>query len=149
MQGYWEDEALSAKRVDSGRNASERVLFTGDLFRSDEDGFLYFESRSDDVFKSRGEKVVPREIEEVLHAAEGVREAAAVGVPDEILGAVVHAHVAPLPGHELDEAALRRHCAEHLEDHMVPKRVVVHSELPRIGSGKIDKRTLQDRSGDR
>jgi long-chain acyl-CoA synthetase len=95
------------------------------------------------VFKSRGEKVVPREIEEVLHGATGVKEAAAVGVPDEILGAVVHAHVAALPEHDLDEATLRRHCAEHLEDHMVPKRVFVHSELPRIGSGKIDKRSLR------
>jgi acyl-coenzyme A synthetase/AMP-(fatty) acid ligase len=143
-QGYWEDDELSGKRISPGRSEDERVLFTGDLFRADEDGFLYFQSRSDDVFKSRGEKVVPREIEEVLHAASGVREAAAVGVPDEILGAVVHAHVAPLPGHELDEGALRRHCAEHLEDHMVPKRVVIHDELPRIGSGKIDKRTLRD-----
>ncbi len=142
MQGYWGNDELTARRVRRGRSASERVLVTGDLFRTDAAGFLYFVSRRDDVFKSRGEKVVPREIEEVLHAVEGVREAAAVGVPDELLGAVVHAHVAPLPGHDLDEAALRRHCAEHLEDHMIPKRVWIHDELPRIGSGKIDKRAL-------
>ncbi len=143
MQGYWGRPDMTDGKVRPGRSPAERALVTGDLFRTDEDGFLYFVSRKDDVFKSRGEKVVPREIEEVLHGASGVKEAAAVGVPDEILGAVVHAHVAAQPGHELDEGALRRHCAEHLEDHMVPKRVFVHSELPRIGSGKIDKRSLK------
>ena len=143
MQGYWGRPDTTKRKVRPGRSPAERVLVTGDLFRTDEDGFLYFVSRKDDVFKSRGEKVVPREIEEVLHGAPGVKEAAAVGVPDEILGAVVHAHVAAQPGHELDEGALRRHCAQHLEDHMVPKRVFVHEELPRIGSGKIDKRSLK------
>ena len=143
MQGYWGRPEKTKDKVLPGRDASERVLVTGDLFRADQDGFLYFVSRRDDVFKSRGEKVVPREIEEVLHGAAGVKEAAAVGVPDEVLGAVVHAHVAAQPGHDVEEAALRRHCAEHLEDHMIPKRVFVHSELPRIGSGKIDKRSLK------
>jgi long-chain acyl-CoA synthetase len=143
MQGYWGGDELTAKRLRPGRWPWERVLGTGDLFRTDEDGFLYFVSRRDDVFKSRGEKVVPREIEEVLHMIPGVREAAAVGVPDALLGNVVHAHVAAQPGHELDELALRRHCAEHLEDHMIPKRIVIHEELPRIGSGKIDRRALE------
>jgi long-chain acyl-CoA synthetase len=143
MQGYWGRPEKTGEKVLPGRDGSERVLVTGDLFRTDDDGFLYFVSRRDDVFKSRGEKVVPREIEEVLHGAAGVKEAAAVGFPDDILGAVVHAHVAAQPGHELDEATLRRHCAEHLEDHMVPKRVFLHDELPRIGSGKIDKRSLK------
>jgi amino acid adenylation domain-containing protein len=147
MQGYWGRPELTEGKVRPGRGPAERVLVTGDLFRTDEDGFLYFVSRRDDVFKSRGEKVVPREIEEVLHGAAGVKEAAAVGFPDDILGAVVHAHVAAQPGHELDEGALRRHCAAHLEDHMVPKRVFVHDELPRIGSGKIDKRSLKPPSG--
>ena len=147
MNGYWGDDGLREGKLRPGRGPGERVLVTGDLFRTDEEGFLYFVSRRDDVFKSRGEKVVPREIEEVLHTAEGVREAAAVGVPHELLGNIVHAHVAPQPGHELEEAALRRHCAAHLEDHMVPKRVFVHDELPRIGSGKIDRRSLKPPKG--
>ncbi len=142
MQGYWGGDELTAKRLRPGRWPWERVLATGDLFRIDEDGFLYFVSRRDDVFKSRGEKVVPHEVEEVLHMVPGVREAAAVGVPDPLLGNAVHAHVAAQPGHELDESALRRHCAQHLEDHMIPKRIFVHEELPRIGSGKIDRRAL-------
>lgn len=142
MNGYWGDERLTAQKLRPGSDPSERVLQTGDLFRMDEEGYLYFVSRRDDIFKSRGEKVVPREIEEVLHRAEGVREAAAVGVPHELLGNEVHAHVSAQPGHELDELALRRHCAEHLEDHMVPRYVFIHEELPRMGSGKVDRRAL-------
>jgi long-chain acyl-CoA synthetase len=147
MNGYWGDDEAAATKLRPGRGPHERVLVTGDLFRTDEDGFLYFVSRRDDVFKSRGEKVVPREIEEVLHAAPGVRDAAAVGVPDDLLGNVVHAHVSALPGQDLEEAALRRHCAEHLEDHMIPKRVFIHEELPQIGSGKVDRRSLRPIDG--
>ena len=96
-------------------------MATRDLFRIDEDGFLYFVARQDDIFKSRGEKVVPREVEEVIHAVPGVREAAVVPSPDPLLGDAVHAHVAPLPEAEIDVAAVRRACAERLEDHMMPE----------------------------
>ena len=118
------------------------MLATGDLFRADEEGYLYFVGRRDDLIKSGGEKVVPREIEEVLHAAPGVHEAAVVGVPDPLLGQAVHAHVSPEPGVELDAAALRRYCAERLEDYKVPRHVTVHDELPRTGNGKIDRAAL-------
>jgi acyl-coenzyme A synthetase/AMP-(fatty) acid ligase len=120
------------------------VLRTGDLFRTDDDGYLYFVGREDDLIKSRGEKVVPREVEEVLHAADGVREAAVVGIPDDLLGQAVHAHVSPQPGAELDGDALRRHCAERLEDYMVPQVVLVHEELPRTPNGKVDRRALAE-----
>ena len=86
MQGYWNDPEMTAERLRPGRWPWERVLATGDLFRADEDGFLYFVGRRDDLIKSGGEKVVPREIEEVLHSAPGVREAAVVGVADRLLG---------------------------------------------------------------
>ncbi len=142
MQGYWGDPELTAERLRPGRWPWERVLATGDLFRTDDEGYLYFVGRRDDLIKSRGEKVVPKEVEDVLHAAEGVRDAAVVGVPDRLLGSAVHAHVSPRPGAELDPVALRRHCAERLEDHKVPQLVVVHDELPRTPNGKIDKRTL-------
>ena len=143
MQGYWGDPELTAQRLRPGRWPWERVLATGDLFRADDEGYLYFLGRRDDLIKSRGEKVVPKEVEEVLHAAAGVREAAVVGVPDKLLGSAVHAHVSPQPGHELDPVALRRHCAERLEDHKVPQRFVVHAELPRTPNGKIDKTGLR------
>lgn len=142
MQGYWGNEEATDRRLRPGRWPWERVLATGDLFRADERGYLYFVGRRDDIIKSRGQKVAPREVEDVLHSFPGVRDVAVVGVPDELLGEAVYAHVSPDPGVELDPKDLRRHCAESLESHMVPKRVVVHAELPRIGSGKIDRRAL-------
>jgi acyl-CoA synthetase (AMP-forming)/AMP-acid ligase II len=143
MQGYWRNEELTADKLRPGRWPWERTMATRDLFRVDEEGFLYFVSRQDDVFKSRGEKVVPREVEEVIHAVAGVREAAVVPSPDPLLGDAVHAHVAPLPDAEIDVAAVRRACAERLEDHMVPRKVIVHEQLPKLDSGKVDKRTLR------
>jgi amino acid adenylation domain-containing protein len=142
MQGYWAKDELTATKLRSGRWPWERTMATGDLFRIDEEGFLYFVARQDDIFKSRGEKVVPREVEEVIHAVAGVREAAVVPSPDRLLGDAVHAHVAPLPDAEIDVAAVRRACAERLEDHMIPKKVIVHEQLPRLDSGKVDKRSL-------
>jgi amino acid adenylation domain-containing protein len=142
MQGYWGDPELTSQRLRPGRWPWERVLATGDLFRRDEEGYLYFVGRDDDLIKSRGEKVVPREVEAVLEAAPGVAEAAVVGDAHRLLGQAVHAHVAPHPGHELDDAELRRHCAERLEDHMVPHRVTIHDALPRTAHGKIDRRAL-------
>lgn len=142
MQGYWNDPEASAARLRPGRWPWQRVLATGDLFRTDDHGFLYFVSRRDDIIKSGGEKVAPREVEEVLHGAPGVSEVAVVGAPDRLLGQAVHAHVAPEPGHELDAAALRRHCAGQLEDYMVPREVFIHEELPRTDNGKIDRMAL-------
>jgi len=142
MQGYWRDPERTAERMRPGRWPWEPVLATGDLFRADEEGYLHWVGRTDDLIKCRGEKVYPREVEEVLHAAEGVKEAAVVGVPDRLLGNAVHAHVAPSPGHALDDGELRRLCAKQLEDHKVPQRVFVHEALPRNARGKVDRQAL-------
>ena len=82
MQGYWGNEEATQRRLRPGRWPWERVLATGDLFRTDERGYLYFVGRRDDIIKSRGQKVAPREVEEVLHSFPGVSDAAVVGVPD-------------------------------------------------------------------
>jgi amino acid adenylation domain-containing protein len=134
MRGYWNDPAATAERIRPGG-----VLATGDLFRTDDEGYLYFVARKDDIIKSRGQKVAPREVEEALLAHPGVREAAVVGVADAILGEAVHAHVAAA---DLSERELRRHCAALLEDHLVPQRFQIHTELPKTVNGKIDRRAL-------
>jgi len=141
MLGYWNLPEASAERVREA-GPGKRVLATDDLFRTDEEGYLYFVSRRDDIIKSRGEKVPPREVEEVLHAAAGVSQAVVVGVADRLLGEAVHAHVVAQEGHEVDPLALKRLCAEHLEDYMVPQQVVLHDELPRTSNGKIDRLAL-------
>jgi acyl-CoA synthetase (AMP-forming)/AMP-acid ligase II len=142
MQGYWNDPEGTAEKLRPGRWPWERVLASGDLFRSDEEGYLYFVGRRDDLIKSGGEKVVPKEVEDVLHAAPGVQEVAVVGVPDRLLGQAVNAHVSAHADAALEEVALRAYCADHLEDHMVPRRIVIHDELPRTSNGKIDRRAL-------
>lgn len=142
MQGYWNAPEATAKRLRPGRWPWERVLATGDLFRGDEDGYLYFVSRSDEMIISRGEKVAPREVEEVLLSVPEVREAAVCGVPDRLLGEAVEAHVAPQPDAELDPGALKRACARALEEHMVPRSIVLHEELPRTANGKVDRGAL-------
>jgi long-chain acyl-CoA synthetase len=142
MQGYWRNPRATIERVREGRRPGERVLASNDLFRTDEEGYLYFVGRRDDIIKSRGEKVPPREVEEILHLDPAVHEAAVVGVPDRLLGEAVHAHVSPREGSELDPAGLKRLCAEHLEDYMVPQRIVVHDELPRNQNNKVDRLLL-------
>lgn len=142
MSGYWNDPEATAERLRPGRWPGERVLATGDLFRRDDEGLLYFVGRQDDIIKSRGEKVAPAEVEKALDQIDEVREAVVVGVPDVRLGEAVHAHVVLYEIGALDARAIRRHCAQRLEDHMVPSKVVFHEELPRTSNGKLDRRRL-------
>ena len=142
MQGYWRDEAATARALKPGPLPGEKVLHTGDLFRTDAEGFLYFVGRKDDIIKSRGEKVSPKEVENVLYALPGVREAAVVGVPDPVLGHAIKAVVALEPGVELTREEVIRHCAKHLEDFMVPKLVAFEAALPKSENGKIDRREI-------
>jgi acyl-CoA synthetase (AMP-forming)/AMP-acid ligase II len=139
MQGYWRAPELTAQRFRFGETPDDRLLFTGDLFRMDEDGFLYFVARKDDIIKSRGEKVSPREVENVVCGLEGVAEAVVVGVPDPVLGQAIRLLVVPREGAVLVERELRAYCARKLEDFMVPKYIEVVTELPRNDNGKIDK----------
>jgi amino acid adenylation domain-containing protein len=141
MRGYWENPSATAARYRPGPTPGERVLYSGDLFRADEEGYLYFVSRKDDIIKSRGEKVSPKEVENVLYGIEGVTEAAVVGVPDPILGQAIKAFVV-LEGVELTDREILRHCRAHLEDFMVPQQVEIRDSLPKTSSGKIKKTNL-------
>ncbi|HET6691224.1 MAG TPA: class I adenylate-forming enzyme family protein [Miltoncostaeaceae bacterium] len=143
MQGYWNAPEATERRLERGAWPWERVLATGDLFYRDEEGFLFFVARQDDIVKSRGEKVAPREVEEVLCEVPGVRDAAVVGVSDPILGQALHAHVAPADAIRMDERGMQAFCAQHLEAHKVPQRITVHDELPTNGSNKVDRLALK------
>jgi amino acid adenylation domain-containing protein len=143
MQGYWNDPEASARVLRPGRYPWERVLHTGDLFRMDAEGYFYFVARKDDIIKSRGEKVSPTEVENVLYALAGIREAAVVGVPDPVQGMALKAIVALAPGTGLDARAIVGHCVAHLEDVMVPRLVEIRDELPKTATGKIRRAALQ------
>jgi amino acid adenylation domain-containing protein len=142
MQGYWENPEATARALRPGPYPWEKVLCTGDLFRADADGFLYFVGRKDDIIKTRGEKVSPKEVENALYGLPGIREAAVVGVSDPILGLAIKAVVAADPGANLTAHDVIRHCARHLEDFMVPKMVEFRDALPKTESGKISRREV-------
>jgi len=142
MRGYWNAPELSAQRFRPGPLTGERLCYSGDLFRTDEEGYFYFVSRKDDIIKSRGEKIAPREVENVLYAIKGVQDAAVIGVPDPLLGQVVKAFiVAPAGG--LTEADVISHCKARLEEVMVPRQVEFRDELPKTGSGKVRRLDLK------
>jgi len=93
-------------------------------------------ARKDDIIKSRGEKVAPKEIENVLYRLEGVQQAAVIGVPDPVLGQAIKAFVVA-NGSGLTQTDVLRHCRAHLEDFMVPRSVEFRDDLPKTTSGKI------------
>lgn len=142
MKGYWEAPDRTAQRLKPGSLPCEMVLHTGDLFRMDEDGYLYFVGRRDDIIKSRGEKVSPKEVENVLFKHPAIAEAAVVGDPDEILGQSIRAVVSLVPGHDLTEREVLAHCRRHLEDILVPQVIEFRDTLPKTSNGKIDKKQL-------
>jgi amino acid adenylation domain-containing protein len=142
MRGYWEKPEETAKRLRPGPLPGESVLYTGDYCKLDEEGYLYFVARMDDVIKSRGEKVAPKEVENALVDIPGVREAAVIGVADEVLGQAVKAFVVLEDGVQLDARTVQRECQRRLENFMVPKHVVFLPELPHTSTGKIKKTGL-------
>jgi long-chain acyl-CoA synthetase len=147
MKGYWDLPAETEKVLKPGLLPGEKVLHTGDLFRMDDEGYLYFVSRKDDLIKSRGEKVSPMEIENVLYSLEEVQDAAVVGVPDDILGQAIKAIVTIRAGASVTVSDILRHCARHLEDFMVPKYVEIRTAFPKTLTGKINKRELANPVG--
>jgi long-chain acyl-CoA synthetase len=147
MLGYWNAPELTAHMLVEGPLPGERTLCTHDRFTVDEDGLLYFVGRTDDIIKTRGEKVSAIEVENALHAMPGIRQAAVVGVPDELLGQAVQAFVVLDEGAALSEQEIIRFARSRLENFMVPKQVVLLDELPHTDSGKVRKRSLAELKG--
>jgi acyl-CoA synthetase (AMP-forming)/AMP-acid ligase II len=143
MRGYWEKPEATAKKLKPGPLPGEMVLHTGDFCRLDDEGYLYFVGRMDDIIKSRGEKVAPKEVEHVLYNIKGVRDAAVIGVPDEILGQAVKAFVVLEADVSLTDKDIQRECQARLENFMVPKVVEIVPDLPKTTTGKIKKTDLK------
>ncbi len=143
MQGYWNAREETAERYRPGRYRGEVLLYSGDLFRRDEEGFLYFVARKDDLIKTKGEKVSPKEVEDALCEIDGVGEAAVIGIEDEISGQAIKAFVVRKKGIGLTEKDVAGYCTKNLEPFMVPKYVEFVDSLPKSLSGKIDKKQLK------
>lgn len=143
--GYWNDPPATALRFrpapGSGADPDPEIaVWSGDLARTDAEGFLYFVGRADALIKTSGYRISPAEIEEVVSEVPGVVESAAVGLPDEAVGqrVVVCVVGGQAAGAELGEA-VRQYCRVHLPLYMVPAEVLVQPSLPRNPNGKVDR----------
>ena len=142
MQGYWRALTMSNEVFRPGDYPTSRWLQSGDYFKTDEEGYLYFQGRQDDMIKTRGERVSPKEIEDAVCELEGIVEAAAIGVPDQVLGQAIKVFVVDGQGN-LERKDVLRHCARLLEPLMVPKLVEFVPALPKTERGKINRRELR------
>jgi len=138
MRGYWQMPEETANTLRDG------WLYTGDIARMDDDGYLYIVDRKKEVINTSGFKVYPREVEEVLYEHPEVVEGVAVGVPDEYRGESVKVFVVKQEGSPLTEQDLIDHCKDNLAPYKVPRLVEFRDELPKSAVGKLLKRVLAD-----
>lgn len=141
MKGYWHLPELTKMALRPGRYG-EKVLFTGDLFRKDEEGYLYFVGRKDDMIKTSGFLVSPKEVENILYEIKDVVEAAVIGVKDEILGQAIKAYIHLSENSKVNESDILTFCSHNLENYAVPKYINFCGTLPKTESGKIQKQDL-------
>jgi len=125
----------------------EKVCYSGYLVKMDEDVFLYYVGRRDTMIKSSGYRISPTEVEEAVFQSGKVRHAAAIGVPDEMLGQAVKIFVVPRDGEPVDKEAVLLFCGEKLPRYMVPKFIEEVPDLPRTSSGKVDYPSLRRLEG--
>jgi acyl-CoA synthetase (AMP-forming)/AMP-acid ligase II len=147
--GYWNDPARTAERFkpapgrETGITTTELAVWSGDMVRADEEGFLYFVGRRDEMIKTSGYRVSPMEIEEVVYGTGLVRDAVALGVDDPRLGQRIVLVVSPAGG-ELETGRLLGLLRQELPLYMVPSDVIVRSELPRSPNNKFDRNLLRE-----
>ena len=143
MQGYWRAPDLTRQVFRPALGYHDKLLFTGDYFRKDEQGYLYFLGRKDDMIKSRGERISAREVEKVISRFSGINEVVVVGVNDDLLGQAIKAYVVADPHAEPNKKDLLRYCSRNLEPYSVPKYVEFRDALPKTTHGKINKKILE------
>ena len=146
--GYWADPEKTKKMVVPNRfqpHFNENMYRTGDLVTLGEDGNYYFQGRRDSQIKSRGYRIELGEIESALLSHPGVREAAAIAIPDDLIGNRIKAVVAAHEKQELKIAELQQFCAARIPKYMIPEQIEFCRELPKTSTGKIDRvRLTQD-----
>ncbi len=143
--GYWNAPEATAQvfrpdPIDPSRE--ERVVYSGDLVRRDEEGFLYFVARRDQMIKSMGYRISPQDVEEQLRSSGLVAEVVVGARPDDVAGQAVVAHLVPVDADAFDEDELLRFCRREMPSYMIPAEITLHSTLPRTSTGKFDRKRL-------
>jgi len=139
MKGYYNKPEETARVIDR-----DGWYYTTDLGFKDEGGYIHITGRLSEMFKSGGENVYPREVEEAIETHAAVLFAAVIGVPDEIYQEVGWAFVMPTPGQNATEEELRDLCKSTLANFKVPKKFFIRPMLPLLASGKVNKLALKD-----
>ena len=149
--GYWNDTERTAQRFreapgqPAGIPLREMAVWSGDQMRMDAQGYLYFESRQDEMIKTSGYRVSPTEVEEVVFASGLVTEAVAVGVSHPELGQAIVLLVEIGDDADVEHSAILKYCQKELPSFMVPAQIEIASDLPRNPNGKIDRPVLRSR----
>ena len=144
MLGYLNKKELSSEMLKDGKLPGEKILCSNDWFKMDEDGFLYFQGRNDDIIKTRGEKVSPVEVENIIYKIPGVREVAVLGTADKVMGESIVVFVTHHNSTTLTEKDIQRACMAQLESFMIPQKVFFLPEMPKSSNNKIDKSKLKE-----
>lgn len=137
MKGYYKRPEATAESIRDG------WFHTGDLAKTDEEGFYFIVDRVKDMIIRGGFNVYPREVEELLYAHPAVAEAAVIGLPDPALGEEIKAVVAFKPGQSASEQELIDYCKDRLAAYKYPRSVEIRDSLPKTATGKILKRELK------
>ena len=138
MRGYYRNPEATRAALASGG-----WLHTGDLGRIDPDGFITISGRSKELIISAGENIHPQEIEEILLEHPKVAEAAVIGAPDPTKGEVPKAFIVPMAGKDLDTSEIRGYCLKRLPEFKGPRYFEFPGEIPKLPTGKVDKRKLR------
>ena len=138
MSGYWNRPDLTSETIRDG------WLYTGDLARMDEEGYIYIVDREKDMYISGGENVYPAETEKLLHTHPKIFDAGIVGVPDEKWGEVGKAFIVLKPGEAMDNGEVFEFLKGKVAKYKIPKYVELIEELPKTASGKIQKFVLKE-----
>jgi acyl-CoA synthetase (AMP-forming)/AMP-acid ligase II len=139
MKEYYRRPEETARVVDG-----DGWYYTSDLAFLDDRGYLHITGRLSEMFKTGGENVYPREVEEVIESHAAVLFAAVIGVPDDIYQEVGWAFVMPMPGQNVTEEDLRELCKNSLANFKAPKKFFIRPMLPLLASGKVNKMALKD-----
>jgi len=148
-QGYWNDPKKTAQmfRPNPFRlpelQIDEKVVYSGDTVFQDEQGFIYYEGRTDELIKTSGYRVSPTEIEEAIYKTGKIKHVAVFGISDDILGQVPVAAVSLKKGTITDEKEIIQFCMKTLPNYMVPKQIMILDELPLNPTGKIDRNRVK------
>jgi acyl-CoA ligase (AMP-forming) (exosortase A-associated) len=146
--GYWgkpelTHEVLRPHPLIPQHHGGDLVCYSGDLVKTDEEGFIYYIARADSQIKSQGHRISPTEVEEVLMEGGELSAAAVIGLPDPNAGENVHAIVVPGTASAVNAEEILRRCALRLPAHMVPKSIEIVDSLPKTPNGKIDYKSLR------